>query len=104
RYAALEGAAMTAAAKKSIAAETERIPRRWLRFQSKNERAGRGALDHPQKFVALAHGFPSWPVFASHLEGLARSGSAISSFEQAAGAIVRGGAGALRRLVRDSPG
>ena len=103
RYAALEGAAMTAAAKKSIAAETERIPRRWLRFQSKNERAARCSLADAQYFVALAHGFPSWPVFASHLEGLAGSGSAISSFEQAADAIVRGDADALRRLLRDSP-
>lgn len=103
RYAALEADAMTPATRKLIACEAKGLPHRWSKFQSRNERAARCTITDAQYFIALAHGFPSWPVFARHLDELVRSGSAVSSFEQAADAIVQGDADALRRLLRDSP-
>ena len=57
-----------------------------------------------QFFVAREHGFASWPKFAAHLESLADTGSAVSRFEQAADAIVRGDASRLARLLTEDPG
>ena len=48
------------------------------------------ALADAQFVIARAHGFASWPVFASHLESLARSASPVSAFEAAVHAIITG--------------
>lgn len=61
--------------------------------------AGDGcALTRAQFVIARSHGFPSWPKFIRHLEGLA-----ASAFEQAADAIVTGDAPTLRRLLGAEP-
>jgi ankyrin repeat protein len=64
-------------------------------------RAAHGALAAAQFVIARAHGFLSWPKFASHLDALARSSSAVSAYEAAADAIVAGDMTALQRLLRD---
>ena len=56
-------------------------------------------LSRAQFVVARVHGFESWPKFARHLEALARENSPVSSFEQAAEAIVAGDVIRLRRLL-----
>src|SRR5580765_5676702 len=48
------------------------------------------ALTGAQFVIARAHGFESWPKFAAHLDGLARTASPISAFEAAAEAVIAG--------------
>lgn len=60
-------------------------------------------LADAQFIIARAHGFTSWATFATHLEGLARTGSATSTFESAADAIVIGDIAKLDRLLRENP-
>ncbi len=69
------------------------------------ERLGeeKSGLAQAQFVVARAHGFPSWPSFVNHLEGLALSASGVSTFEQAAEAICDGDLTTLGRLLRDEP-
>jgi len=67
---------------------------------------GRGAtcsLARAQFVIARSHGFPSWPLFAKHVEALARSNSPTAKFEAAADAIVSGDVETLRRLLRENP-
>ncbi|HEX5004690.1 MAG TPA: ankyrin repeat domain-containing protein [Gemmatimonadales bacterium] len=61
------------------------------------------ALSEAQFVMARAHGFESWPRLVRHLEELVRSGSGISTFEEAADAIVTGDLTALERLLRADP-
>jgi hypothetical protein len=62
-----------------------------------------GTLAVAQFVIARAHGFLSWPTFATHVEQLARDSSPISAFEAAASAIVAGDLATLERLLRDHP-
>src|SRR2546423_854925 len=61
------------------------------------------SLTHAQFVLARAHGFESWPKFATYLEALARSHSPESDFESAVEAIVSGDVAALSRLLRSNP-
>jgi ankyrin repeat protein len=63
---------------------------------------GRCALADAQFVIARAHGFLSWPKFASHLGSLARTSSPVSAYEAAADAIVAGDAFTVQRLLRDN--
>ena len=73
------------------------------------DRLSRGASspEHPaladaQFVIARAHGFLSWPKFASHLGSLARTSSPVSAYEAAADAIVAGDAVTIQRLLHDN--
>jgi len=69
-------------------------------------RDGRAAplpLADAQFVIARAHGFESWPVFARHVEGIARTDPAVRDFESAADAIVAGDHAALEALLRATP-
>jgi hypothetical protein len=79
-----------------------RVERRWTTWATP-ERTGQCRLTDTQYFVALAHGFASWPAFVRHLSGLTDHGSPISLFETAADAIVAGDVVALRALLRAHP-
>jgi hypothetical protein len=87
----------------AIGAEIDRLTRRWNETQTKNARAERCLLTDAQFFVAREHGFESWPKFAAHLESLKQYGSPVSSFEQAADAIVRGDKARLAALLEQHP-
>jgi hypothetical protein len=63
----------------------------------------RGVLADAQFVLARSHGFPSWPVFASHLDALAHAGTETAAFEAAAEAIVRGDEASLHMLLRKHP-
>jgi hypothetical protein len=56
-------------------------------------------LSQAQFVMARAHGFPSWPALAAHLEALRKDSSSTSAFESAADAIVSGDAATVRRLL-----
>jgi Ankyrin repeats (3 copies) len=64
---------------------------------------GACALTTAQFVIARAHGFLSWPKFATHLESLGRAGSPVSAYEQAVEAIVSGDTVTLTRLLRKYP-
>jgi ankyrin repeat protein len=53
--------------------------------------------------IARAHGFASWPKFASHLKSLQDKTSTVAAFEAAALAVVSGDTKALKRLLRAHP-
>jgi hypothetical protein len=78
------------------------IERRWAK-RATPERTERCRLSEAQYFVALEHGFASWPTFVHHLAGLKDDSSQISLFETAADAIVAGDAVRLRALLRAHP-
>lgn len=59
-------------------------------------------LSEAQFVIARAHGFESWPRFAKHIEGLARTSSPVMKFELAADAIVSGDTATLERLLREN--
>jgi ankyrin repeat protein len=99
----LRGRPATPENEKEIGGDTERVDRQWRKFQKSNEPAARCTLAGAQFFVAVCHGFASWPKFAKHLEGLARAGSAVWHFEAAVDAIVSGNIETLERLLRDHP-
>lgn len=60
-------------------------------------------LAQAQFVIARVHGFPSWPKFVHHVEGLGASGSTLSAFEHAADAIVTGHLDELDRLLARHP-
>src|SRR5688572_9649491 len=68
-----------------------------------DHRHAKCALTDAQFVIARAHGFLSWPKLVKHLDAVARTSSAVSAFEAAADAIVRGDAATLERLLRDNP-
>jgi hypothetical protein len=73
--------------------------------QFARERFGEGEckLAEAHFILARAHGFPSWPRFVKHLEGLSKNDSSVSAFEQAADAVVRGDLAGLQQLLREKP-
>ncbi len=99
----LQGRAVTPEAQREIGWDTERVERQWRKIQQSNEQAARCTLAGAQFFIALCHGFASWPKFANHLEALARASSPISHFEAAIDAIISGNIVTLERLLRDHP-
>jgi ankyrin repeat protein len=60
-------------------------------------------LTAAQFVIARAHGFESWPKFATHLEAIARENDPVNHFEQAADAIVTGDAAMLAALLKKHP-
>jgi ankyrin repeat protein len=60
------------------------------------------ALSQAQFVIARAHGFESWQRLVQHLEALS-SESPVSSFEQAADAIVHGDLRIVQQRLRDEP-
>ncbi len=60
-------------------------------------------LADAQFVIAREHGFGSWPVFASHVEGLERQDPSVARFEAAAGAVTSGHEPVLAQLLRDDP-
>src|SRR5215472_14614209 len=60
-------------------------------------------LTDAQFFIARLHGFASWPIFAKHVEALAREKSGTKIFESAVDAIVSGDARTLAGLLREHP-
>src|ERR1700685_77903 len=99
----LSGEELTPDVLQRIAVEAKRIELRWNHFKQSNERALRCLLADAQFFLARGHGFGSWPQFAKHLEGLARTQSPVSNFEAAADAIVSGDLASLKRLLGENP-
>jgi ankyrin repeat protein len=75
----------------------------WHGFKQSYDDAGRCTLADAQLFLARAHGFASWPNFASHVEELALENTPVSHFETAVDAIVSGDASKLKRLLRKNP-
>jgi hypothetical protein len=61
------------------------------------------SLTTAQFVIARAHGFASWPKFASHLKSLQDKTSMVAAFEAAAFAVVSGDTKALQRLLRAHP-
>lgn len=80
-----------------------RLDRFWRDLIAKKPKLGACRLADAQWFLARAHGFASWPVFAAHVEALARQEAGTTIFESAVDAIVAGDAGTLRRLLDDYP-
>jgi ankyrin repeat protein len=78
------------------------IERRWAKWATP-ERIERCLLTDAQYFVALEHGFASWPKFVNHLAGLSDTSSPIFLFEAATDAIVAGDVVTLRALLRAHP-
>lgn len=64
----------------------------------------RCVLADAQFVLARAHGFLSWPAFATHLDALAHSDTETTAFEAAAEAIVCGDEATLQQLLREHPG
>lgn len=87
----------------SIARESERLERQWRDFLRTPQRDGGIKLTDAQFFIARAHGFASWPAFATHLDGLVQDTSPVALFETAVDAIVEGDAATLKRLLGAHP-
>jgi Ankyrin repeats (3 copies) len=60
-------------------------------------------LTAAQFVIARAHGFLSWPKLLKHIESIGHGDSAVSAFEAAALAVVRGDRTTLERLLRNHP-
>ena len=99
----LHGFEVTPQVRNEIEKSAQQIEQRWHAFKKSNEHAGRCTLAGAQLFLARAHGFASWPKFASHVEELARDNTPVSHFETAVDAIVSGDAAKLKRLLRENP-
>jgi len=84
--------------------EADRIVQRWERLRKSHEHVADCTLTGVQFFIAREHGFPSWPVFARHVQELARAQSPESAFEAAADAIVSGDIVTVRQLLTSYPG
>lgn len=61
------------------------------------------SLARAQFVMARAHGFASWPRLMKHIQGMERRTSAVSTFEQAADAVVAGDLRRLEELVAGDP-
>jgi hypothetical protein len=61
------------------------------------------SLTTAQFVIARAHGFASWPKFASHLQSLQDRASIVAAFETATVAVVSGDTDKLRRLLHAHP-
>jgi hypothetical protein len=91
---------ITADLRGRINREAQRIEHRWLKFKERNDRGARCLVADAQFFVALEHGFTSWPKFAAHVERVTWKDSPVSPFEAAVDAIVGGDAATLETLLR----
>jgi ankyrin repeat protein len=76
----------------------------WRRLVKEKPKFATCALTDAQFFLAQVHGFASWPIFAKHIDALARAASGTAVFESAVDAVVSGNAATLRRLLHDHPG
>ena len=85
------------------AADVETSAARIEEFSRKQFSGGKCSLTTAQFVIARAHGFASWPTFASHLQSLQDRTSTVTAFEAAVAAIVSGDADKLRRLMRAHP-
>src|SRR3982751_797969 len=83
--------------------DLERIERQWRALLAKKPQLATCTLSDAQYFLARAHGFASWPLFAAHVEALARESSGTTVFEAAVDAIVGGDATRLARLLHEHP-
>ena len=83
--------------------DIDRVERTWTSLVKSRPPLADCALTDAQFFIARVHGFPSWPVFAAHIEDLARKNSETARFESAVDAIVAGDGGTLADLLRESP-
>jgi hypothetical protein len=72
-------------------------------FARRQFAGGKCALTSAQLVIARAHGFASWPKFASHLKSLDDAKSTVAAFEAAAAAVVTGDIAKLRRLLGAQP-
>lgn len=72
-------------------------------FSRKQLSGSKRSLTTAQFVIARAHGFASWPKFASHLEALHDRASIVAAFEAATVAVVSGDTGKLRRLLQAHP-
>jgi hypothetical protein len=72
-------------------------------FARKQFSGGKCSLSTAQFVIARAHGFVSWPKFASHLRSLRDRTSTVAAFEAAALAVVSGDTDKLRQLLRAHP-
>lgn len=61
------------------------------------------ALNQAQFVIARAHGFPSWPALARHLQAISGESSRTPAFEAAADAVVAGDLARLDRLLLLDP-
>jgi hypothetical protein len=77
--------------------------RRVEEFSRKQFSGSTCSLTTAQFVIARAHGFASWPKFASHLEALEDRSSTVAAFETATVAVVSGDADRLRRLLHAHP-
>jgi ankyrin repeat protein len=85
------------------ATEMDAMAGRVETFARKQFSGGKCSLTTAQFVIARAHGFASWPKFASHLKSLQDRTSTVAAFEAAAVAVVSGDTQALRRLLRAQP-
>lgn len=85
-----------------IRSSAERLAQ-FARTEFARARSGRGTLATAQFVMARAHGFLSWPKFATHVVSLSEPASPIAAFERAVSAVVAGDAAALARLLRKHP-
>lgn len=60
-------------------------------------------LSEAQFVIARSHGFPGWPMFVKHINGLWQKDSRIAKFEEAVEAIISGDLRTLERLLRENP-
>jgi ankyrin repeat protein len=72
-------------------------------FSRKQFSGSKCSLTTAQFVIARAHGFASWPKFASHLESLQDRASTVAAFETATAAVVSGDTDKLRRLLHAHP-
>src|SRR6266849_10786235 len=73
-----------------------------VRTLTRNER--RCVVADAQFVLARAHGFLSWPAFATHLDALAHSDTECAAFEAAAAEAVVRDEATLQELLREHPG
>ena len=90
-------------ASERVGRDRDRRSRDVADFARARLRAADCALSQAQFVIARAHGFPSWPTFVRHLEGLAARDSNPSAFERGADAIVSGNLAELDRLLAARP-
>jgi ankyrin repeat protein len=83
--------------------ETDATARRVEEFARRQFSGGKCSLTTAQFVVARAHGFTSWPKFASHLKSLQDRTSTVAAFEAGASAVVSGDTETLRRLLLAHP-
>jgi hypothetical protein len=92
------------AAVKSPRRESDRQARQLADFARERLMPVKCALTEAQFVIARAHGFASWPILVSHIEGLSDGDSSLAAFERAADAIVAGELPVLQQQLATHPG